>query len=314
MIVPSLTADPPLLYTSPDRPQIDAQITVAKDSAKDSSMTRIHPTAVIHPQAELHETVTVGPHSVIGQHVRIGAGTTIGANVVIDGWTEIGNNNQIFPGAVIGLEPQDLKYDGAPSQVRIGDQNRIREYVTINRATQEGEATIIGNNTLLMAYVHIAHNCVVGDQVIITNSVALAGHVWIEPRARLGGIVGVHQFTHIGELAMVGGMSRIDRDVPPYMMAEGHPGRIRGLNLVGLRRAQWETNGLPLKTLKRAYRQLYRSDLPFEKALDAIKTWPESSTITHLVEFLEASLSDRHRRGPLPGYRSGSHANETETD
>ncbi len=262
----------------------------------------IHPTAVIHPRAELHETVSVGPYSVIGEHVRIGDHTLVGPHVVIDGWTEIGSHNQIFPGAVIGMEPQDLKYDGAPSRVVIGNHNRIRECVTINRATREGESTIIGNESLLMAYAHIAHNCVIGNQVIITNSVMLAGHVYIESRARLGGGAGIHQFTHIGELAMVGGMSRIDRDVPPFMLAEGHPGRIRGLNLVGLKRAHASEE--LLSTLKKAYRLLYRSGLPFEKALQTLREWPEQRMLTHLLDFLDASLSQPQRRRPLPPLRN----------
>jgi UDP-N-acetylglucosamine acyltransferase len=207
-------------------------------SAPHRSRERIHPTAVIHPKAELHETVQVGPYAVIGEHVRIAAHTVVGAHVVIDGWTEIGEGNHIFPGAVVGTEPQDLKYSGAPSQVVIGRGNRIREFVTINRATNEGEATLIGDHNLLMAYTHVAHNCVIENQVVITNAVSLAGHIHIESQARIGGMVGIHQFTRIGRLAMVGAMSRVDRDVPPYMLVEGHPARIRGLNLVGLRRAK----------------------------------------------------------------------------
>ncbi len=259
---------------------------------------RIHPTAVVHPRAHLHETVSIGPYCVIGEHVRIGPGTTVGAHVVIEGWTEIGEGNQIYPGAVIGMEPQDLKYSGAPSRVMIGNHNRIREYVTINRATQEGEATVVGDQNLLMAYVHIAHNCVIEDQAVITNSVNLAGHVTIESKARVGGMVGIHQFTHIGQLAMVGGMSRIDRDVPPFMMVEGHPGRVRGLNLVGLRRAN--STDMTLSQLKEAYRLLYQSGQPLETTLKSLRTWPESTTLNHLLTFLEESLNHPNRRGPLP--------------
>lgn len=266
-----------------------------------SSFRGIHPTAVVHPKAELHETVTVGPHSVIGEHVQIGPDTVIGPNVVIEGWTQIGQGNRILPGAVIGTEPQDLKYNGAPSQVLIGDRNRIRECVTINRATEEGEATILGDDNLLMAYVHVAHNCLIGSRVVITNSVMLAGHVQIESRARLGGGTGIHQFTHIGELAMVGGMSRIDRDVPPFLLAEGHPGKIRGPNWVGLKRANLPESDL--NALKQAFRLLYRSEMPLEKALQTLRDWPESDLISHLLTFLENSLSQPQRRGPLPGHR-----------
>lgn len=297
----------------------------ASASAPHRSRERIHPTAVIHPKAELHETVQVGPYAVIGEHVRIAAHTVVGAHVVIDGWTEIGEDNHIFPGAVVGTEPQDLKYSGAPSQVVIGRSNRIREFVTINRATNEGEATLIGDYNLLMAYTHVAHNCVIENQVVITNAVSLAGHIHIESQARIGGMVGIHQFTRIGRLAMVGAMSRVDRDVPPYMLVEGHPARIRGLNLVGLRRAQGMEGSLPL--LRQVYRFLYRSGLPLEKALQTLrsslcvvcnsgaegerhilslqgKEWvDETGSLQHLLQFLEDSLSQPQRRGPLPALR-----------
>src|SRR6476469_7756408 len=183
--------------------------------------TLIHPTAVIHPGAEVHPTVQVGAYAVIGDKVKVGPETTIGAHAILEGPTEIGAGNHIFPGAAIGLEPQDLKYNGAQSWVKIGDGNKIREYVTINRATGAGEVTVIGNNNLLMAYVHVAHNCAIADNVIIANAVALAGHVNIESRATIGGVLGIHQFVHIGRGAMVGGMSRIDRDVPPFTLVEG---------------------------------------------------------------------------------------------
>lgn len=297
---------------------------LASAGSTPNSSARIHPTAVIHPKAELHETVRVGPHAVIGEHVRIAAHTVVGANVVIDGWTEIGEGNQIFPGAVLGTEPQDLKYNGAPSQVLIGRGNRIREFVTINRATNEGEATLIGDNNLLMAYAHVAHNCVIENQVVITNAVALAGHIHIESQARIGGMVGIHQFTRVGRLAMVGAMSRVDRDVPPYMLVEGHPARIRGLNLVGLRRAKGMEGSLPL--LREAYRLLYRSGLPLEKALQMLRNSvctggpsgcsirtlkgkelvDEAGSLQHLLHFLEDSLSQPQRRGPLPVLRRGS--------
>jgi UDP-N-acetylglucosamine acyltransferase len=159
---------------------------------------QIHPTALVHPNAQLHATAQIGPYAVIGEHVKIGPDSVIGAHVVIEGQTEIGARNRIFPGAAIGLEPQDLKYDGSLSLVQIGDDNTIREYVTINRATRAGEATIVGNNNLLMAYVHVAHNCILQDHIVIANAVALAGHVEIESRAVIGGVLGVHQFVHIG--------------------------------------------------------------------------------------------------------------------
>jgi len=264
--------------------------------------TLIHPTAVIHPGAKLHPTVKVGPYSVIGEKVIVGAETVIGAHVVLDGWTEIGEHNQIFPGAVIGTEPQDLKYDGSLSLVKVGDRNRIREYVTINRATGAGEATIIGSDTLLMAYVHVGHNCVIEDQVIIANAVALAGHIYIESKARISGVLGIHQFVRIGRLAMIGGMSRIDRDVPPYMLVEGNPSRVRSLNQVGLQRAGLANadDGKVLQSLKKAFRMIYRSGLTLNQALEQFDLLPNNEHLQHLRQFLIAA-QEKGRRGLIPG-------------
>ncbi|MEB3268474.1 MAG: acyl-ACP--UDP-N-acetylglucosamine O-acyltransferase [Leptolyngbya sp.] len=270
-----------------------------------SLTTLIHPTAVIHPGATLHPSVKVGPYAVIGEKVSVGPDTEIGAHVVLDGYTQIGARNVIFPGAAIGIEPQDLKYDGSLSLVEIGDNNRIREYVTINRATHAGEVTRIGDNNLLMAYVHIAHNCILGNQVIIANAVSLAGHVEVESNAVIGGVLGIHQFVHIGRYAMVGGMSRIDRDVPPYTVVEGNPCRVRGLNLVGLKRAGLTRThgGQPYRELKEAYRLLYRSGLPLKAALGELDRWGENEHIAHLQRFLRASSQQSGRRGPTPGRR-----------
>lgn len=262
--------------------------------------TLIHPTAIIHPAAQLHPTVEVGPYAVVGEQVKIGPGTRIGAHVVIDGWTEIGADNQIFPGAAIGLAPQDLKYDGSVTLVKIGNHNRIREFVTINRATRTGEATIIGSHNLLMAYVHVAHNCQVADQVVISNAVSLAGHVQIEARATIGGVVGIHQFVRIGRLSMIGGMSRIVRDVPPFMLVEGNPCRVRALNQVGLRRAGLTAADQAL--LKKAFKLLYRSGLPMSQALEQLDLLANNESIQHLHQFLRLSQTSG-RRGPIPGRR-----------
>jgi UDP-N-acetylglucosamine acyltransferase len=260
--------------------------------------TLIHPTAVIHPEAELHPTVQVGPYAVIGENVKVGPQTTIGPHVVIEGPTEIGIGNKIFPGAAIGLETQDLKYKGAVSSVKIGDYNRIREYVTINRATDEGEFTIIGDRNLLMAYVHVAHNCIIENQVVIANNVALAGHVEIESNAVIGGVLGVHQFVRIGRRAMVGGMSRIDRDVPPFMLIEGNPARVRSLNLIGLKRAGLAPEDINL--FKKAFRLLYRSDLRLTEAVEQLGLLGDRDDLQHLYHFLQASMGP-NRRGPIPG-------------
>lgn len=266
-------------------------------------MAQIHPTAVVHPGAKIDPSVSIGPYSVIGEQVTLGPETVIEAHVVIDGHTEIGANNHIFPGATVGLEPQDLKYNGAASLVKIGDGNTLREYVTVNRATGDGEVTAIGNHNLLMAYVHVAHNCVLADHIVIANSVALAGHVEIESRAVIGGVLGVHQFVHIGQMAMLGGMSRIDRDVPPFMMVEGNPSRVRALNQVGLRRSGLldQKEGQVFQALKKAYRLLYRSNLPLARALEALEPLLDIEPVAHLHHFLQESSQNPKRRGPIPG-------------
>ena len=258
----------------------------------------IHPTAVIHPNAELHPTVRVDPYAVIGAGVKIGAHTTIGSHVVIEGLTEIGEHNSIFPGAAIGLEPQDLKYQGAASWVKIGDRNRLREYVTINRATEEGESTVLGNDNLLMAYAHVAHNCVIENEVIMANSVAMAGHVHIESMAVISGVLGIHQFVHIGRMAMVGGMSRINRDVPPYMLVEGNPAKVRSLNLIGLKRRGFTAEDF--KYLKKAFRLMYHDYIPLNQALEQLELLTDNEHIEHLYHFLRLSTS-QERRGLIPG-------------
>jgi UDP-N-acetylglucosamine acyltransferase len=277
---------------------------------KSLTTTLIHPTAVIHGGAQLHPTVRVGPYAVIGEQVTIGPDTDIGAHVVIDGQTTIGANNRIFPGAAIGLEPQDLKYDGAMTQVEIGNHNLIRESVTINRPTNAGSVTRLGDYNLLMAYAHVAHNCVIEDQVVIANSVALAGHVYVESWARISGLVGVHQFVQIGRYAYIGGLSRIDRDVPPFTMVNGNPALVRGLNQVGLQRAGLadHRDGEDYRQLKQAYRLVYRSGESFTDALAKLSQWEHNDLVNHFGQFLQASSQQPNRRGPTPGRkRVGSH-------
>ncbi|MEL6440104.1 MAG: acyl-ACP--UDP-N-acetylglucosamine O-acyltransferase [Cyanobacteria bacterium J06621_8] len=258
----------------------------------------IHPTAVINPHAKLHPTVKVEPYAVIGNQVTIGANTVVGSHAIIDGNTTIGQDNQIFPGAAIGLEPQDLKYKGANSQVIIGDRNRIREYVTINRATDEGEATVIGNDNLLMAYSHVGHNCTIENEVVIANSVAIAGHVRVESMATISGVLGIHQFVQIGRLAMVGGMSRISRDVPPFMTVEGNPARVRALNLIGLKRRGVSKE--EIKQLKEAFRLLYLQQISLPEAIEQLEVLIESQLVQHLKEFIQSSLKS-NRRGLIAG-------------
>ena len=260
----------------------------------------IHPLADVSSQSELASGVVIGPGAVVGPDVQIGENTVLGPNVVIDGRVKIGNNNKFFPGACIGLEPQDLKYRGASTEVIIGDRNTFRECVTINRATEEGEKTRVGDGSLLMAYSHVAHNCNVGNGVVMSNSVQVAGHVLIEDKAVIGGCVGIHQFVHIGSLSMVGGMTKVERDVPPYCLVEGNPGRMRSLNYVGIRRSGLETHSQKeFQELQEIWKLLYRSGHVLKKGLTLARKKHLNSSSEHLCNFLEAS-SQKNRRGPMP--------------
>lgn len=259
----------------------------------------IHPTAIVDKKAELDSTVEVGPYAVIGANVKIEANTKIGAHAVIHGPIEIGTNNRIYPGVAMGLEPQDLKYDGAETGVKIGHNNTFREFVTVNRATEEGAETIIGNDNLLMAYVHVAHNCVLGDRIVIANSVSLAGHVHVESKAVIGGMLGVHQFVHIGTMAMLGGMSRIDRDVPPFMLVEGNPSRVRSLNAIALKRNNLSST--EISSIRKAFKILYKSNLTLEKALDELSLVSDNQYLQHLHDFISSSITQKRRRGVITG-------------
>lgn len=246
---------------------------------------KIHETAVVHPNARIGKDVEIGPYAVIGENVLIGDGTKISAHVVIDGWTSIGKNCVIFPGASIGTEPQDLKYHGEKSYVFIGDNTKIREFATVNRATGEGEETRVGSNCLLQAYTHVAHNCIVGNHVIMSNSATLAGHVIVEDRANISGLTGVHQFVKIGRNAMVGGASKVVQDVPPFVIADGHPARVVGLNSVGMARAG--ISELARRNLKKAYKILYRSGLTLAQAIAVMEQELDScDEVEHFLRFL----------------------------
>ena len=261
---------------------------------------RIHPLAEVSPKASISSGVVVGPGAVIGPNVQIGQDSVIGPNVVLDGKLIIGARNRFFPGACIGLEPQDLKYKGAPTEVLIGNDNTFRECVTINRATCEGEQTKIGDGSLLMAYSHIAHNCNIGNGVVMSNSVQVAGHVLIEDRAVVGGCTGIHQFVHIGSFSMVGGMSKIERDVPPYCLVEGNPSRMRSLNIIGIRRSGLERqNPEEFHQLQETWKLLYRSGNVLKKGLELAREKKLYSSSVSLCDFLENSLQ-QGRRGPTP--------------
>ena len=260
----------------------------------------VHPNAFVDSSAELHDGVSIASGAIIGPNVVIDSGTQIGPNAVIEGKTKIGKNNKVFPNVFIGLEPQDLKYKGASTEVIIGDNNTFRECVTINKATDEGEKTIIGNNNLLMAYTHIGHNCEIGNGIVLSNSVQVAGHVKVEDNAIIGGCLGIHQFVHVGYLAMIGGMTRVDRDVPPFCLAEGHPGRLRGLNRVGIKRSGLMGNkDFDLKLLQNTWNLLFKSKDVISISLEIAMKEKLDFSSSKLCNFLKDSISHK-RRGPMP--------------
>jgi len=249
---------------------------------------KIEATAQVATGAQIAEDVEIGHYAIIGPEVRIGAGTKIGDHCVIAGATTIGKNNQIFTGAVIGSVPQDLKYKGEKTEVIIGDNNIIREYVTINLATAANYKTQIGSNNLIMAYAHIAHDCVIGNHVVMANVGTLAGHITIEDKAILGGLAAVHQFVRIGTMAIVGGCSKVNQDVPPYSMCDGHPARVRALNKVGLER--WGISKETKSHLKHAFTILFNSGLTIPNAIKKIEAEiPEIEEVVHLVNFVKSS-------------------------
>ena len=257
-------------------------------------------TASVHPNAQINKGVVIEKGAIIGPDVSIDSGTNVGPNSVIQGKITIGKNNRIFPNVFLGLEPQDLKYKGANTEVIIGDNNTFRECVTVNKATNEGEKTVIGNHNLLMAYTHIGHNCELGNKVILSNSVQVAGHVKIDDQAIIGGCLGIHQFVHIGHLAMVGGMTRVDRDVPPFCLAEGHPGRLRGLNRVGIKRSGlMDDKNFDFKLLLKIWNLLFKSDYVISKALNLAKEEQLDFSSNKLCDFVAQSIS-KNRRGPMP--------------
>ncbi len=248
----------------------------------------IHSTAIIHPQAQVGADCDIGPYCVIGEHVTLGAGCKLHSHVVIDGHTRLGQQNEIFPFASIGLKTQDLKWKGGVTRTEIGDGNTFREYVTVHSATSDGEVTTIGSRNHILAYCHIAHNVTLGNQIIMSNVATLGGHVTVEDHAVIAGLAAVHQFCRIGKFAMIGGCSKVVQDVPPFMMADGHPAETRTINKVGL-----ERNGVSeaaIAALKQCYRILFREGLTISNALIRIeKEAPPLPEVLHLLNFVRTS-------------------------
>ena len=245
---------------------------------------KIHPTAVVAPDVELAEGVEIGPYAVVGPDVHIGENTVIGSHVVIEGHTDIGARCRIFQFASIGVQPQDLKFRGEPTRVVIGNDNTIREFVTIHRATvSDIGVTIMGDHNLIMAYSHIAHNCKLGNHVIMVNAANLAGHIHVEDYAIIG-----HQFTRIGAHCIIGGASAISKDVAPYLLVSGNRAKPHGLNLIGLKRRGFKEG--TIRALKDAYRLIFRSSLLLRTAIEKVRNEVEDCPeVRHFVEFIEQS-------------------------
>lgn len=268
--------------------------------------TVIHPTAVIAPGAEIGQGVKIGPYSVVGACVRIGDRTTIGAHVVIDGVTSVGCDNVIVGQASLGGPPQDLSYKGEPTQLEIGDRNTIREFVTINRGTIKGGGiTRIGNGCLFMACGHVAHDCEIRDNVILGNNVMLAGHCLVDEYANIAGAAGAHHFVTVGAYAYIGGMTRMVRDIPPYMIAEGHSARVRGVNVIGLQRAGHKEEDV--EELRNVYRRLFRSGAAIRPVLEELRQENHRSDfVKHLITSLtntELGLKGRYRESLRPQFQ-----------
>ena len=251
-------------------------------------MASIHPTAIVEAGAEIADDALIGPYCVIGPEVKIGKGCELLSHVVVSGNTQLGKYNRVSPFAVIGGRTQDLKFKGGSPGVQIGDHNTIREYVTINAATQDGDFTRVGNHCLLMAYSHVAHCCHIGSEVIIANAVQIAGHVTVEDQATIEGMVGIVQFLRVGRMAFVGGYSKIVKDVPPFMIATGDPIEVRGFNRIGMERKGCSEAGR--KSIKEAYRILYRTKEPLKDALDRIEQEVDATDeVKQLLAFARAS-------------------------
>ncbi|MHC5078203.1 MAG: acyl-ACP--UDP-N-acetylglucosamine O-acyltransferase [Planctomycetota bacterium] len=259
-------------------------------------MAAIHPTAVVDPRAELGAGIRVGPHAVIGPKVVLGDDCEVMEGATIQGPSQIGRGNKFFPQCVVGTEPQDLKYEGEETDLIMGDGNKIREFVTVHRGTRGGAGrTVIGSENLLMACCHVAHDCVLGDGIVLANNVLLAGHIHIQDHANLSGAAAVHHFTTIGKLAFVGGMTRIVQDVPPFLIVEGNPAKIRGVNVVKLERMDYSE--ARIQALKDAYRKIWKGEKPVRIALEELVSQGNlTEDVAVLCEFLKRSDEGDHGR------------------
>jgi UDP-N-acetylglucosamine acyltransferase len=234
----------------------------------------IDPSAVVHKNAELDSSVEVGPFSIIGPNVKIGPGVVVGSHAIVDGWTTIGKDAKIFAHAVVGSIPQDLKYKGEPTNLEVGERTIIREFATLNIGTEGGGGlTKVGDDCLLMAYSHVAHDCIVGNKVVMANAATLAGHVTVEDSVIIGGLSAIHQFVRIGEHAIIGGCSAVTLDVTPYVTASGNRAKLFGLNVIGLKRSGFAPD--TVRGLRKVYRQLFQSNETVATLLDKVRKTEE---------------------------------------
>ncbi|MDE2290832.1 MAG: acyl-ACP--UDP-N-acetylglucosamine O-acyltransferase [Elusimicrobia bacterium] len=246
----------------------------------------VHPTAVVHPSAKLDPSVEVGPYAVIGEDVVMGPGCVVGAHAHVE-FTHMGEGNRLLPGCFVGGPPQDLKYQGERTRLVMGDRNTVRESATLNRGTAASGETRIGSDCLFMAYSHVAHDCRIGDHVIVANCAPFAGHVEVGDYTVIGGLAAVHQFTRIGRFCMVGGGSMVGKDIPPYCTCQGDRATLRGLNLLGMRRAGMHRDHVA--AVKEAYRTLFLSGVPQEAALAQLKGSNPPPPVVEMIEFVEGS-------------------------
>ncbi|MFZ5802986.1 MAG: acyl-ACP--UDP-N-acetylglucosamine O-acyltransferase [Candidatus Omnitrophota bacterium] len=270
-------------------------------------MSTIHPTALLGKNVSIGHGTTIGPHVILEDGVRIGNDNVIMAGVYICSGTEIGDANEIHMQCVIGHAPQDIAFKNEPTFTKIGSRNRIREFVTIHRGTQPGSSTVIGDDNFIMAQCHVAHNCRIGNKVIMANLASLTGHCVIEDGVFLSGMTGLHQYTRVGRLAILGGLSAINKDIPPFMICAGRPGTIHGINVIGLRRAGFSP--AVRQEIKLAYKMIYRSGLNLTNALAKMKTDFKSEEVKYLIAFIENSS-----RGICAGARDEKDGDETPLD
>lgn len=263
----------------------------------------IHPTAIVDASARIGEDVVIGPYCIIGADVEIGEGSWLQHHVTVMGPSKIGKHNKFYAYGSIGQQTQDLKYQGEPTCLEVGDHNTFREFCSVHRATSPGEKTVIGSHNNFLSYVHIAHDCVVGNHVIFSNNGTLAGHVVVEDHVILGGLSAVHQFCRLGTRAIIGGCSKIVQDVPPFCTADGNPARARGLNIVGLKRAGFSRE--QMRALRQAFRKVYRSGLNNAQAVEELRAGELMEDAARFTDFVATT-----KRGIVAGGKVGGDEDE----